>query len=171
MKIQKDCLVELDYVLYDSEGEVVETSEQEDKLSYLHGHSEIPEPLERSLEGAEEGDKFKVTLAEEEAYGPYNPDGLVTVPRSQFPPDAEIVPGDWIEVQIVEEDAAEGEGEELEMRVVEISPDSIVLDANHPLAGQEVTFDVAVVSVREASQEEIAQREAEEEAEEEDDED
>lgn len=160
MKIKKGCLVELDYVLYDAEGHVVERSEEEETLRYLHGHNEIPEPLERSLEGAEEGDRLKVTLDEGEAYGPYNPDGLVTVPRAQFPEDAEIVPGDWIEVQVAEEGAAPDEGEELEMRVVEISPEAIVLDANHPLAGQEVTFDLAILDVREASPEEIASREA-----------
>jgi FKBP-type peptidyl-prolyl cis-trans isomerase SlyD len=161
MKIHKGCLVELDYVLYDSDGQVVETSEEEEKLSYLHGHGEIPEALERSLEGAEEGDRIKVTLEAGEAYGPYNPDGLVTVPRSQFPADAEIVPGDWIDVQLVEE-GAEGPGEELGMRVIEISPEAIVLDANHPLAGQEVTFDLSVVSVRTATIEEIASREQDE---------
>lgn len=149
MKIQNGCTVELAYVLYDADGQVVETSEEEENLRYVHGQNEIPPPLEQSLEGAEPGDKLKVTLAEGEAYGPYNPDGIVTVPRSQFPPDAEIVPGDWVQVEVVEEgeEPGEGKGEELEMQVREISPDAIVLDANHPLAGQEVTFDLTVVNV------------------------
>lgn len=146
MKIRDGCLVELAYTLYDADGQVVETSEEEENLRYVHGRQEIPEPLERSLEGAQPGDKLKVTLDEGEAYGPYNPDGLVTVPRSQFPADAEIVPGDWVQVEVVEE--GETGGEEMEMRVTEISPDAIVLDANHPLAGQEVTFDLQVVDVK-----------------------
>ena len=81
------------------------------------------------------------------------------MPRSQFPPDAEVVPGDWISVALVE-DAEEGDGEnEIEMRVVEISPESIVLDANHPLAGRAVTFRLEVLTVRSPTEAELTERE------------
>ena len=91
-----------------------------------------------------------------EAYGEYNPDGLVSVPREQFPPDAEIVPGDWIDVTLADAEGKEPQdAESIEMKVIEISPESIVLDANHPLAGQACTFDLTILSVRKASQEEI----------------
>lgn len=185
MKIQSGCIVELEYELRDDDGDVVESSEEGGPLTYLHGNDEIPNAVEARLEGAEVGAEVEVTLGPGEAYGEFNPDGIVSVPRDQFPPDAEIVPGDWIEVELQREEGdvaaeavpgvpalpeettgAEGEGEEgeaaedgsMQMRVVEISPDAIVLDANHPLAGKQVTFDLKVVSVRTASAEEIEER-------------
>lgn len=159
MKIRSNCIVELEYELRDAKGEVVEASKDGGSLTYLHGNEEIPPGLEEQLDGIEEGAEIEITLPPGEAYGDYNPDGIVSVPRSEFPKDAEIVPGDWISVILSqEEDGEEKPGEEMEMRVIEISPEAIVLDANHPLAGQEVTFDLRVVSVRPASPEEIEER-------------
>jgi FKBP-type peptidyl-prolyl cis-trans isomerase 2 len=71
------------------------------------------------------------------------------------------VPGDWISVTVSDDEEPDAEAQEVEMRVTEISPDAIVLDANHPLAGQAVIFDLHVISVRQATAEEIAQRQAE----------
>lgn len=161
MKIKTGCIVELEYELRDAEGQLVEASQEGGALTYLHGNEEIPPGLEDHLDGVEEGAELEVTLPPGEAYGDYNPDGLVSVPRTDFPADAEIVPGDWISVVLSEEDEESGkeeQGEEMEMRVIEISPEAIVLDANHPLAGQEVTFDLRVVSVRQASEDEIKNR-------------
>ena len=162
MKIQPGCIVELQYELRDSDGAVVETSDEGGPLTYLHGNDEIPGGLEQKLEGVDVGAELEITLGPGEAYGDYNPDGLVTVPRDQFPPDAEIVPDDWIEVTIASEEGPAAESKTMEMRVMEISPESIVLDANHPLAGQAVTFDLKVVSVRTASAEEIEEHQKEE---------
>jgi FKBP-type peptidyl-prolyl cis-trans isomerase SlyD len=187
LKIKSGCIVELTYQLKNKDGEVVEKSDEDGPMNYLHGFGEIPTGLEDQLDGVEEGAELEITLAPGEAYGDYNPDGIVSVPRSEFPEDAEIVPGDWIAVTVAEDGAEAGaepgpesgagaaageEGEEaetseVEMRVIEISPDAIVLDANHPLAGQQVTFDLRVVSVRQASAEEIAERQAAATAEEE----
>ena len=162
MKIRAGCLVELDYELRDAEGGLVEKSEEDGPMVYLHGNDEIPKSLEQELEGHEKGDEVKVSLPPGAAYGEYNPDGLVTVPREQFPPDAEIVPGDWIDVTLADQEGKEpDEDESLEMRVVEISPEAIVLDANHPLAGKSCTFDLKVVSVRMGSAEEIEARKEE----------
>ncbi|MFN0242749.1 MAG: peptidylprolyl isomerase [Planctomycetota bacterium] len=155
MKITRDCIVELEYQLRDAEGSIVEDSKNSGSLTYLHGNEEIPPTLEEQLDGIEEGAELEVTLGPGVAYGAYNPDGIVSVPRSEFPEDAEIVPGDWISV-VISDDESGGDGdEEMEMRVLEISPDAITLDANHPLAGQQVTFDLRVKSVRAASTEEI----------------
>lgn len=168
MRIQNGCIVELEYELRNSEGSLVETTQSEGSIIYLHGNEEIPPALEAELDGVEEGAEIEVTLGPGIAYGDYNPDGLVTVPRSEFPADAEIVPGDWISVQLAEEeDGQEVVGEEMEMLVKEISPEAIVLDANHPLAGQEVTFDVRIVSVRTATPEEIVEHQESGEKEEE----
>ncbi len=169
MKIRKGCIVDLVYELKDSEGDVVESADAAEPMTYLHGYGEIAPGLEEELDGVEEGALLEIVLPPDKAYGDYNPDGIVAVPRSEFPADAEIVPGDWISVQIKQDEESD-EVEDLEMKVLEISPDAITLDANHPLAGQEVTFDIRVLGVREASAEEIEARETEEEAEEEEEE-
>lgn len=160
MKIRSGCIVELEFELRNAEGELVENSREAGALTYLHGNDEIPPGLEKELDGVEEGARIEVTLPPGEAYGDYNPDGIVSVPRSEFPEDAEIVPGDWVDVTVADDEEGGGSAE-MEMRVVEISPDSIVLDANHPLAGQQVTFDLRVVSVRQATEEEIVARSGE----------
>ena len=162
MKIRKGCIVDLVYELKDSEGDVVESADAAEPMTYLHGYGEIAPGLEEELDGVEEGALLEIVLPPDKAYGDYNPDGIVAVPRTEFPADAEIVPGDWISVQIKQDEESD-EVEDLEMKVLEISPDAITLDANHPLAGQEVTFDIRVLGVREASPEEIEARETEEE--------
>jgi len=166
LKIRKGCIVDLVYELKDSEGDVVESADAAEPMTYLHGYGEIAPGLGEELDGVEEGALLEIVLPPDKAYGDYNPDGIVAVPRTEFPADAEIVPGDWISVQIKQDEESD-EVEDLEMKVLEISPDAITLDANHPLAGQEVTFDIRVLGVREASAEEIEARESEEEEEEE----
>ncbi len=169
MKIEDGCLIELEYELRNSKGEVIETSSAGSLMSYLHGNEEIPPKLEKQLAGRDVGEKVVVTLAPVDAYGEFNPDGIVAVPRSEFPEDAEIVPGDWVSIEVSGEEGEEPKGE-MEMRVVEIAPEAITLDANHPLAGEEITFDLKVASVRKATQPEIDARNAEKEVEEEEEE-
>lgn len=166
MKIAKDCIVELSYRIYDEHGKLVESTEEADPIAYLHGHEEIQPSLERALTGQEAGAELKVRTEAGEAFGEYDPEQMFVVPRTELPPDAEIVPGDWIEISLDGgEDEAGGEerdpesAEGVPMRVVELRPDAVYLDANHPLAGQAVTFEVKVLGVRTASAGEIAARE------------
>jgi FKBP-type peptidyl-prolyl cis-trans isomerase SlyD len=154
MKISPGHLVELNYVLSVDGGEVVESSADEGPLQYLHGNGEIPERLEMALEGLEVGSKLELTLSPQEAFGDYDLDALTTIPRSEFPEDAELEPDQWIEVEVeLEDDDEEGELE-LEMRVVEVSEEAVVLDANHPLAGKTITYSVEVREFHEATAEE-----------------
>ena len=164
MKIADGCLIELEYELRNSKGEVIESSSAGTLMTYLHGNEEIPPKLEGQLAGRDVGEKVVVTLAPADAYGEFNPDGIVAVPRSEFPEDAEIVPGDWVSIEVSGEEGEDSKGE-MEMRVVEIAPEAITLDANHPLAGEEITFDLKVRSVRKASAEEIEARNSEKQAE------
>ncbi|MCP5020916.1 MAG: hypothetical protein GY930_03980 [bacterium] len=152
MKIQDGLLVLLEYTLRDANGEVVETSADDGPMEYVHGQGDLPETIEANLFGQERGHEFKVTLPEGEAYGDYNPDGLISVPRDSFPAEAEIEKGDWIEIEITpgDEDGApveDAEPELMEAKVIEVSAEAVSLDVNHPLAGQAVTFEMKVLSV------------------------
>ncbi|MCI0549292.1 MAG: hypothetical protein L0027_18655, partial [Candidatus Rokubacteria bacterium] len=91
---------------------------------------------------------LEVTLAPAEAFGEYNPEGLVSVPRADLPPDVELVRDEWITVVVHGDEAGEEEVGEMDMRIVEAGGDEVILDANHPLAGQAVTFKLEVLSVR-----------------------
>ena len=145
MPIQKGDRIEIEYELRDADGELIESSGDEGApLTYVHGDGELPPLVEQALEGKDEGDALVVDLAPGEAFGPYDPEGIVTVPRSELPDDAEVVPGEWITIGVVDDDGAE---DQAEAQVVEVSPDGLVLDLNHPLAQEALQFRVTVLRV------------------------
>ncbi len=141
--------VRLRYRLFDGEGELVESSAEGEPLEYTHGAGELPPGLERALSSHAEGEHVRVTLQPEEAFGPFDPALIVSVPRSEIPPELELVPGEFLPVELEDapEDLAE---EELEFRIVEVGAEEVILDANHPLAGETVTFELEVLSVGKA---------------------
>lgn len=152
MPITKGDHVELVYELRDADGGLIESSNDEDSgpILYVHLDGELPPRVEQALDGKEEGDVVIVDLEPGEAFGPYDPEGLVSVPREDLPEDAEIVPGDWIAVAVEPEEGdedGEGTAEELEARVVEVNPDGVVLDLNHPLAQEAVQFRLTVGTI------------------------
>ena len=146
MNIQQNSLVELAYTILGPDGEVVETSEETEPLIFVQGDGEVPEGLEKALEGKQEGDEVEVHFEAGEAFGDFDPDGLVTVPRDQFPEESDVQVDDIVPVTIEDDD---GNKEEIEMRVQEISADAVIMDMNPPLAGKAATFKVKVLSVRE----------------------
>ena len=146
MRISKGCRVVLRYELLDREGELLESSEEGEPMEYTHGAEEIAPALERALTGKQAGDKVKVTLPPEEAFGAIDPELIVSVPRSEIPPELPLSVGEYLPVEL--EDAPEDlADEEVEFRIVEVGEEEVVLDANHPLAGETVTFALEVVSV------------------------
>ncbi len=150
MNIEEGCVVVLKYEVYDAEGELVESSEDEE-VEFVHGSGEVLPGLERALAGHAAGDELKVDLAPEDAFGDYKPEGIITVPRAELPADAELTAGEFITIVVSDDDdSAEDDEEigEIDVRIVEAGDEEVVLDANHPLAGQNVTFQVKVVSVR-----------------------
>jgi len=153
--IAAGAIVEVRFRLFDARGELVEADET---IRYRHGNEEILPALERGLEGARAGDELRLALEPGEAFGDYDPEGIVAVPRSELPAELHVEPGAWITARVVDgepdEEAHEGdEGEaraeerEMELRVLEVHPDQVLVDANHPLAGQRVVFELEVVSV------------------------
>ena len=143
MKIRRNCRVELEYEVLGPDGELYETSADAGTLHYRHGAGELPPPLERALEGLERGAHLELALGPGEAFGEYDLEGIVSVPRAEFEDELPAV-DDVITVGVEQDDGAV---EELEARVVEVRPDQVVIDANHPLAGEPVTFRVRVVAV------------------------
>ena len=148
MKIADGSVVEIDYTLRDDDGEVIDTSAEEGPLHYLHGHGQIVPGLEKALLGRVVGDAGKVVVAPEDGYGPHHGDRVVTVPRDRLPADAEP------EVGMVLEGNGPG-GESILLRVVDVSGGNVTLDANHPLAGENLHFEVTVRGIRAATEEEL----------------
>jgi FKBP-type peptidyl-prolyl cis-trans isomerase 2 len=143
LPIEKGSPVEIHYELRDADGQVIESSVDDgEPLGCVLGEGDLPDAVEQALIGKSAGDELVIDLAPGEAFGPYDPEGLVTVPRSELPEDAEIVPGDWITIGVVDEEDGEEEAEAL---VVEVSPEGLVLDLNHPLAQEPLQFRITVL--------------------------
>ena len=147
--IGDNAVVSVHYTLKDDEGEVLDSSEGAEPLNYLHGAGNIIPGLEKALVGKAAGAKQQVVVAPEEGYGEYQAELLQQVPVAAFEGVEQIEPG-----MAFEAEDAEGNVRRVVVRGVE--DDVVVIDANHPLAGVELHFDVEVVAVRDASEEEIA---------------
>jgi FKBP-type peptidyl-prolyl cis-trans isomerase SlyD len=137
-----------------SEGEELERIDPSDPLSLFHGDGFLPEALEAALTGKTVGDSVQLTLDAEQAYGPHDPEQLVPIPRADLPEGLEVRPGDIlpIELEPEEEDGPDAEPEEIEVPVVEVNEDAIVVDLNHPFAGQALKFEVSVLEVEEGEE-------------------
>lgn len=147
MKTARDMVVSLHYTLTDDSGEVLDSSSGREPLEYLHGHGNIISGLEKALEGAEVGHRSTVSVAPEEGYGRPNPDLVFEAPREHFPKDMKLEPGARV--------YAEGPEGPIAFSIVRLTETGAVLDANHPLAGKTLHFDVEVVGMRPATEEEI----------------
>jgi FKBP-type peptidyl-prolyl cis-trans isomerase SlyD len=154
--------VTIDYVLRDGEGEVLDTSSGDDgePIAYVHGYGMLVPGLEAGLAGLHVGDERDILVPADAGYGERDEELVMEVDRADFPDPSRVAEGD-------EFVAETSDGEEVVMRVVEIRTDSVVVDANHPLAGIALHYSVKVREVRAATEEEIASVAAEfEEAEE-----
>jgi len=133
------------------DGEVIDEADSDDPIEYLHGHEDLLPGLERELAGKHIGDSITVTLAPDDGYGEYDPEDIEAVALDDFPPEiiAEMAAG----MDLVLEDDA---GNEIEAMIKEVNADEVVLDFNSPLAGKTLTYEVAVLDIRAADEEEIA---------------
>jgi FKBP-type peptidyl-prolyl cis-trans isomerase 2 len=135
--IEQGKTVAFEYRLSLDDGTVVESNvDSGQPFEYVQGGGQILPALEAALEGLSENDKKSVKLAAEDAYGPVNAEAFQEVPRDRIPDEALSV-GTQLSAP----------GYEGPIRVHEVKDDSVVLDFNHPLAGQALTFDIRVVSV------------------------
>ena len=139
--------VAIHYTLTNHEGAVVDSSRDVEPLPYIHGTESLVPGLEKALEGKAVGDKIEVSVAPEDGYGENNPNLTQTIPRDLFEFDGEIEVGMRFEAE------AEN-GIEL-VTVIGVDESSVTIDANHPLAGETLNFDVEIMSIREATAEEL----------------
>ena len=148
MKIAKDSVVNLQYKVADAQGKLVEQSNE--PMVYLHGgYGNTLPKIEAALDGQERGFQTVLALQPEDAFGLRDEDLVRTIPRSQFPPGVKV--GGQLE-------GRGADGKEQVFNVVKIKGDTVILDANHPLAGKALRFTLKVTEVRTASEEEIAHR-------------
>ena len=147
MQIAKDKVASIEYTLTDSAGQVLDSSVGGDPLAYLHGAGNIIPGLEKALEGKVVGDAFKVSIAPTEGYGEKDDSLLQTVPRTMFAGVDEIEVGMQFHAQT-------DHGMQV-ITVANVDGNNVTVDGNHPLAGQTLNFDVKVVEVRAASNEEL----------------
>lgn len=148
MKIARGRVVRMHYTLRDERGSTIESSRGRDPLSYLHGYGQLIPGLEKALDGSEAGLQTAVTVAPKDAYGEKDPKAVIRAAREDFPDDLKLEAG--VEVQA---DTPDGP---ITFTVVSVDEKEAVLDANHPLAGKTLTFDVEILEVRAATSDEMA---------------
>ena len=138
----------LGYQVFDAEGELVETGDSE--LCCLIGYGVLFPALEERLEGLAQGASRTVMLRPEQAFGLRNPEAQVEVDRSDFPED--VAAGDCYE-------AEDEDGRPVLLQVLDVSDDAVLVDSNHPLAGQILRFEVEAREVRPATDPELEEAE------------
>lgn len=146
MTIEKDKVGLIEYTLTNEEGETLDASNG-NPLAYLHGHHNLIPGLEQELEGKKVGDKFTATIPAEDAYGERHPELTQTVSKDMFQGVEELEVGMRFQAQ--------SEQGTHSVEITAIDGDQITVDGNHPLAGMPLTFEVEVVGVRDATEEEL----------------
>ena len=147
--IGNNLVVSMHYTLTDNTGTVLDSSEGREPLNYLHGAGNIIRGLEQALTGKTQGEKLKAVIAPADGYGESRPDMIQVVPREAFQGVENIEPGMAFQAQ-------GQDGSIQQITVTRVEGDEITVDGNHPLAGVELHFDVEIVTVRDATEEEIA---------------
>ena len=148
MQIEKNSVVSITYTLTNAKGEILDTNAGKEPLAFLQGAGNIIQGLENALTGKNAGDSFKVVVNPDEGYGDVNPKLIQKVAKSAF----QGVP----DVKVGMQFQGKSEHGTTVVRVVDVTGTQVTIDANHPLAGVTLNFDVTVVGVRQATPDEIA---------------
>jgi len=147
MQLVKDKVAVLNYTLKNKDGEVIDESNDE-SFTYLHGARNIIPGLENALEGKQAGDKTSVVIEPKDAYGERDLEHIQRVPLNMFPPEVEIEVGMQFESDSTD-------GEPVIVTVTAIDAGEVVVDGNHPMAGIQLHFDVELIEVRDATEQEL----------------
>jgi FKBP-type peptidyl-prolyl cis-trans isomerase SlyD len=146
MKIEDSAVVSMHYRLTNNEGELIDES-KDSPLAFIYGQGQIIPGLENALTGKSVGDKVAVKISPEDAYGDYQQAMVQKVPRDQLAGIPDLKVGMQLEAQT--------DTQKILVTVTEVGDSEVTIDANHPLAGVELNFDVEIVNVRQATAEEI----------------
>jgi len=152
IQVGPDRFVTLAYTLYGEDGEVLDHTDDDQPLSYLHGYGQLVRGLERGIEGMSKGDLRSVVVEAADGYGEYDPKAIFEVDRADFPRPDEVAVGDEF---VAESDDGQG----IAVTVLEVNRDACLVDTNHPLAGELLRFEVTVLDVRPATEGEIRKAE------------
>ena len=147
MTITKNKIVSIDYTLRGADDEIIDISGSE-PMMYLHGHENIIPGLEKAMEGKAAGDSFKVFVPTVEAYGIRDQNLVIAVPRSSFDGVEKLEEGMQFEAQFPN-------GSQI-VTIIKVTENDVTVDGNHPLAGMDLNFDIAIKEIRDATEEEIA---------------
>ena len=147
-KIAENQVVTLHYTLRNDAGEVIDTSEGEEPLAVIYGLGDLVPGLERALLGLSVGEHLDVVVSPEDGYGERLSPGGKTVPLDAFPEGVNVEEGMCFDVE-------DDEGDVQTFWVSEVLGDKVVIDLDHPLAGETLHFSVDVISIRDATPEEL----------------
>jgi FKBP-type peptidyl-prolyl cis-trans isomerase SlyD len=147
MQVAKNKVISIDYTLTDAQGTELDTSHGRGPFAYIHGIGNIIPGLEAALEGKSMGDQVNAVIPPEKAYGTRDENLVQQLPRSRFDTDQDIQVG--MQFQAMDEAGPRV------VTVVSVDVDNVIIDANHPLAGVTLHFDVTVKEIREATGEEL----------------
>lgn len=143
-------VVEIEYTLTADDGQTLDSSKGEEPLAFIIGQQNIIPGLEKEVIGKSKGDAFKVTIQPKDAYGVRDEKMVQAVPKKEFGTDIDKIEiGTQFQLQ-------DQNGQMVIASAIEITENEIVLDANHPLAGETLHFDVEIVGVRAATEEELS---------------
>lgn len=145
--IANDVVVTIEYTLT-VKGEILDASDEEGPLPYLHGYNNIVSGLEKELTGLKVGDTKSVKVAPADGYGEFDAEAVLLMEREDFPDDIPLKKG--IELEMMNE-----EGEVILGVIVDVAGDIVRLDTNHPLAGETLEFDIKVTDMRAPTAEEL----------------
>jgi FKBP-type peptidyl-prolyl cis-trans isomerase SlyD len=148
MSIATDSVVTIHYTLKDEAGNTLDSSAGGDPIAYLHGHGNIVPGLERQLEGKKAGDKLNVQVAPADGYGEYDKQLVQQVPRRAMKEIPNVTVGMRLSAQT-------SHGTQT-VTVTHVASDMVTIDANHPLAGKALNFEVEITEVRQATKEELS---------------
>lgn len=146
MHVEKDAVVTIHYTLRNDAGETLDSSIGGEPLAYMQGNGHIIPGLENALEGKRAGDKVSVQVNPRDGYGEY--DQGLQVPRQAFKGVSDVQVGMQFQVSTPQ-------GARV-VNVTNVAGDMVTIDGNHPLAGQNLNFDVEITDVRAATREELA---------------
>jgi len=147
MTISHHKVVTIDYTLKNAQGEVLDSSEGQEPLVYLHGAENIVVGLERELEGKSVGESLSTVVSPEDGYGVRNEELIAAVPRELFESDMDIEVGMSFQAET-------DQGVQV-VNIVAVNDEEVTVDGNHPLADEALHFDVTVRDIREATAEEL----------------